>query len=49
MYEDEVLSLIENLAEGKALQHSDIPAKFIKLSKSMLAPSTVLHMFWVDA
>jgi len=36
--EDEVLSLIENLAEGKTLQYSDIPTKLIKLSAIVLAP-----------
>ena len=31
--ENEVMFLIENLSEGKAQQHHDIPTKFIKLSK----------------
>jgi len=36
--------LIENLAEDKAQQHNDIPTKFIKLSKLVLAP-ILTHIF----
>ena len=36
--EEEVVRLIENLSDGKAINENDIPTKIIKLVKFVLAP-----------
>ena len=36
--EEEVVRLIENLSDGKAINENDIPTKIIKLAKFILAP-----------